>query len=94
MTPSQGRRKLFSIGAAGYGGGSRNLRAGVGTAPAQLGSMGERRKLLHQGLGGPPEANAFCVEKNSENYAKKRRPGDLLNSIYIVYMAKQSYNRQ
>ena len=33
----QGRRKLFSIGPAGYGGGSRNLRAGGGHPPAQQG---------------------------------------------------------
>ena len=27
--------------------------------------------------GGAPEANALCIQKNSENYTKKRRPGDL-----------------
>ena len=54
--------------------------AGGGTPPAQLGGMGERCKLPQRGLGQKPTLFAL---KDSENYAKKKKPCDL-RFKYIV----------
>ena len=77
VIPMQGRRKLFSIGPAGYGGGSRNLRVEGGTPLAQLGGMGERCKLPHWGLGRSPRSQRFLRSKKLRKRYKKataRRP--------------------
>ena len=48
-----------------------------GTLPAQQGVWGSAVSSPIGAWGGAPEANAFCVQKNSKNYTKKRRPGGL-----------------
>ena len=59
---------IAGVGGALYGGDPGRVLP----PPTQLGGIGERCKLLHQGLGRSPRIQPFLHLKNSKNYAKKQ----------------------
>ena len=65
---------------------------GGGTPPTQLGGMRKRCKLPHRGLGLRPRKKRCFALKNSESYAKKRRPRSGLSNISQIVYTRRGYN--